>query len=168
MNGLWAEWLVNFLIAFVILVFPWDVYCQNKTTRKSTDLDIRWYIGSMFWSANLTPRRVHLFPPPLLCKSEPSMCWQLFEMGKGVDDLHCRVSHSWGVLKTRKLLITALSKNDCWSLVPGWLLPSVNSTQTSVYICHLQPHIVNIRHWWGFCEIQEQWWAALICCSCQV
>ena len=33
------------------------------------------------------------------CKSEPSMCRQLREMGGGVDDLHCCATHSRGVLK---------------------------------------------------------------------
>ena len=37
---------------------------------RPTDLDRRRYIGGLFWSANVTPRREHLFPPPLLCKSE--------------------------------------------------------------------------------------------------
>ena len=68
-------------------------------TARSTDLDSRWYSGGLFCYGNLTPRRVRLFPPPLLCKSEPSMCRPLHEMGGGVDDLHCRVTHSRGVLK---------------------------------------------------------------------
>ena len=31
---------------------------------RSTDLDSRRYIGGLFWSANLTPRRVHFSPSP--------------------------------------------------------------------------------------------------------
>ena len=53
--------------------------------------------GGLFWSADLQPRRVHLFPPRLLSKSEASMCRR--EMGGGVNDLHCCATHSWGVLK---------------------------------------------------------------------
>ena len=65
----------------------------------SADLDSRLYIGGLFWSTNLTPLREHLFPPQLRCKSEPSMCRPLREMGGGVGDLHCCATHSRGVLK---------------------------------------------------------------------
>ena len=47
----------------------------------------------------LWPWRVHFSPPPLLSKSEPSMCRQLRGMGGGVNDLHCCATHSRGVLK---------------------------------------------------------------------
>ena len=40
---------------------------------RSADLARRRCIGGLFWSTNLTPQRVPLFPPPPLCKSEPSM-----------------------------------------------------------------------------------------------
>ena len=55
------------------------------------DLDRGWQIGGLFWSAN--------FPPPLLSKSELSMCRPLCEMGGGVDDMHCYAGHRRGVLK---------------------------------------------------------------------
>ena len=66
---------------------------------RSADLDRGRYIGGLLWSADLPPRRVHLFPPPLLSKSETSMCWQLRAMGGGVDDVHCYATHSRAVLK---------------------------------------------------------------------
>ena len=68
---------------------------------RSTYLDRKWYIGSLFWSANMTLRRVHFLPPPLLSKSKSSMCRQLREVGRGVDDMHCCATHSRGVLKPR-------------------------------------------------------------------
>ena len=43
---------------------------------RSTNLD-RLRYGGLFWSANMMPRRVHVLPPPLLCKSKTSMCRQL-------------------------------------------------------------------------------------------
>ena len=56
-------------------------------------------IGGLFWSGNLPPRGVHFLPPPLLCKSGPSMCRHQREMGGGVNDLHCCATYSRGVLK---------------------------------------------------------------------
>ena len=54
---------------------------------RSVDLDRRRrYIGGLYWSTNLMPRRVHFFPPPLLCKSEPSMCRKLRDMG-GIQEM---------------------------------------------------------------------------------
>ena len=70
-------------------------------TAGSTDLDRKQYVRGLFVSTNMTPQGVHFLPPPLLCKSKSSMCWQLREMGGGVDDPHC--------FKTRKQLITAVS-----------------------------------------------------------
>ena len=56
-------------------------------------------IGGLFWSTHLPPRKVYLFPLRLLSKSQA--CRPLREMGGGVNDLHCCVTHSWGVLKAR-------------------------------------------------------------------
>ena len=50
------------------------------------------------------PQKVHFFPPPLLCKSKLSMCQQLRETGRGVDDVHCCAIHIRGVLKPRNRL----------------------------------------------------------------
>ena len=75
---------------------------------RSTDLDRRRYIGGLFWSTNMTPRRVHFLPPPLLCESKSSMCRQLREMGGGADcALLCYPQP--GSFKARKQLITAVS-----------------------------------------------------------
>ena len=60
---------------------------------RSADLD-----RGRFLSANFPPWRVHLVPPSLLSKNEAAMCWPLCEMCGGVDDLHCCVTHSRGVL----------------------------------------------------------------------
>ena len=68
---------------------------------RSMDLDRGRYIGGLFWSANLPPRRVRFFPPQVLTLSisKPSMCRPLREMGRGVDDVHCCATLSRGVLK---------------------------------------------------------------------
>ena len=51
-------------------------------------------MGGLFWSTNLTPWRVHFFPPPLLCKSKLSMCRQLHEMGWGKEGI-LHLSFRW-------------------------------------------------------------------------
>ena len=58
-------------------------------------------IGGLFWSANIPPRRVHLFPPRLLSENKAEMCRPRHEVGGGVNDLHCCATHSQGVLKPR-------------------------------------------------------------------
>ena len=75
---------------------PGDAILSAAT---SADLDRRRFTGGLFWSTNLTPWRVRLFQPPLLCIPEPSMFRPLRETGGGVDDLHCCATHSRGVLK---------------------------------------------------------------------
>ena len=55
----------------------------------------------LYWSADLPPPRVHLFPPRLLSENEAAMCQPLLEVGGGVNDLHCCATHSQGVLKLR-------------------------------------------------------------------
>ena len=50
--------------------------------------------GGLFWSADFPPRMVHLFPPRLLSKNEAEMRRPRREMGVGVNDLHCCVTHN--------------------------------------------------------------------------
>ena len=76
------------IIAIFILVSKLPIWLSFFAAR-TADLDRRQYFGGLFWSANLTPQRVHLFPPPMLSKCELSMCRRLREMGGGVDDVHC-------------------------------------------------------------------------------
>ena len=92
---------------------------------RSADLDRRREIGGLFWSTNLTPRSVHLFPPPLLCKSETSMCQQLREMGGGVDVVRCCETHSRGVLKPGNSWSQQYLKGTVGALCQvGYYLPS--------------------------------------------
>ena len=107
--SLWTTQHVSIVISIFkpiqsIVVFYTGLQAANLAAifvATSVDLDRRRYIGGMFWSANLTPGREHFFPLPLLCKSEPSMCQHLCEVGGGVNDLHCCATHSRGVLKPR-------------------------------------------------------------------
>ena len=48
------------------------------------------YSPALFWSADSPPQRVHLL-----------QCQPLCEVGGGVIDLHCCMTHSRGVLKPR-------------------------------------------------------------------
>ena len=49
---------------------------------------------------------------PSLCKSELSLCWQLSEMGGGVDDMYCALCDPQrGSFKTRKQLITTVTSS---------------------------------------------------------
>ena len=68
---------------------------------QSAVLDRGLQIAGLSWSDDLPPRRVRIFSPRLLSKSEPSMCRPLHKMGGGVNDLHCYATHSRGVLKPR-------------------------------------------------------------------
>ena len=68
----------------VKLSFPWETHSSSHTCHfytgqqpanlavlsvaRCTDLDRRRCIGGLFWSANMTRRRVHFLPPQLLCK----------------------------------------------------------------------------------------------------
>ena len=68
----------------------------------SAVLDRGRQIGSLSWSADFPPRRVHLFPPRLPSKNEAEMCQAMREVGGGVNDLHCYATHNQGVLKPTK------------------------------------------------------------------
>ena len=110
-----------------------------RFAARSMDLDRRWW--GLFWFANMGDT---FLPPPLLCKSELSMCRQWREISQGVDDVHCCVTHSRGVLKpgnswSQQSVHHFIRRRQDEQLDSRWDPgdASVSSVSVAVFVVHL-------------------------------